>query len=124
MLLNVALNDRQGCAATTGHEISAAPEHRLAIHPFQTASELLAQQPAGYGLEVVGDYRRRRLGAHFQEQMHMIGFAVNLDQATTPVGAQADGDISQRLMHFRCQARLAVFGHKNEMVTKRESAVI
>lgn len=84
LLFDVLLNNGKRGATATGNEVGSAPKNWLFVNLVQRLAKLLAQKPAGYGLEVIGDDRRCSLWVHFQQEVNMVGLAIHFDQSSFP----------------------------------------
>jgi hypothetical protein len=75
------------------------PEYRLSVDSAQVPSIISADQPRRHGLQVVDQlaqlYRRVRLN----QQVDMIGFAVELDQFTSPFLQRLQKNHAQSFEH-------------------------
>jgi hypothetical protein len=86
LLLDVLLNDAQRCPATTGSEVGRRPQNVLPI-AFLHIRPLDSQQPTGNAFQAVDQARHRVLRRVVDEQVYVLGCAVQLDQVRIEVGA-------------------------------------
>lgn len=76
---------------------------------------VLPEPPARYALEAVHEGRYRHLGRVIHQQMHMIVFAVHLDQVRLKGGADGGKDAAHIVQHRGGEDVAAVFCHKDQM---------
>gem|GEM_PF-4366140 len=113
MLFDVLTEHTERCAATTEHTIRPTPEHWLAVPAGQLLSIGFPQEPRRNGLQVIdagGHEHRRR---QFDEEMHMICFAMALHERATPFSQECRKRPLQVLTHRGCQTLAAVLRDDN-----------
>lgn len=79
LLFDILPDDFQRRTAAGGCEIAAAPEHILPV-PLLKLRELLAEQSTGNALEAIDQLRDFNAWREVDQQMHMIGFAIELSE--------------------------------------------
>ena len=102
MLFNVLAEHTERCTTTTEHTIRPTPQHRLTVPLRQCWTIGFTEQPGGDSFDVVdkgGHEHRRR---QFDQEMHMIGFAIAFQQCSSPLLEQSRKGPHEVFAHGRC----------------------
>jgi hypothetical protein len=107
LLLDVLFQDRKRCPTTRNDTIRAGAEDGLAIDPLE--SELLAEQPGTRRFEIVPEPGQIEVGRQRNQQVDVIGLAIEFEQAPTPPGATRRGNLANSGKHRRLNALSPIF---------------
>ncbi len=113
LLFDVLTQHTERCAATTEHTIGPTPEHRFVVPPRQLLGIGFPQEPRRHGLQVIDEGGHAHRWRQFDEEMHMIRFAIALDQCAPPLVQQRCKCPREVLAHSRGQALAAILCHNN-----------
>jgi hypothetical protein len=86
LLLDILLDNAQRCPATTGGEVGRRPQDIVPI-AFLHIRAFGTKQATGNPFEAVDQARHRVLWRVVDEQVHVFGFAIHLDQLSLEVAA-------------------------------------
>ena len=87
LILHVFLEDLKRRPSSTEHAVAAAPEHRFGVERRKVLGEVSSEYAGRIGLQGIDEltYRNVRRKAH--KHMHVIRFAVALDELAVPARA-------------------------------------
>ncbi len=123
LLLDVLPHDRQRRAADGPGEVGPGPQALRAPVVPDEVGELLAQAAGGDALEAVDQLRDGDLGREVDQQVHVVGVAVEHDQLDLEVVA----DHAHDLFHPRevpvTEHAMPILGHEHRVCVQQERAV-
>lgn len=122
LLLDILPNDFQRCTATRSGKVAATSEHILPV-PFLKFRELLAEQAAGNALEAVDQFREFNAWREVDQQMHMIGFAIELSEFNMEAFANAGKNLPHRLDMNPLEHPPSILRREDQMGMKLKDAM-
>ena len=87
LLVDVLLDDGQGCASAGDGEVGRRPEVSAHTGADTCAGELTPDRVSGAAFEALRQNGNRHCGRIRHEQVHVVGLAVELNQLDIEVGA-------------------------------------
>lgn len=124
LLLNVLFDHCQRRAAAAGDEVAAAPQHGFPEELLEMRRVVSAHQPGSDSLQAVHGHGQRDLGRQLDEQMKMVGLAVEFQQLPFLHRELALADEPQLGEHGAGEALSPILCHDNQVILKRVSAVV
>ena len=115
LVLDVLPQHGDGCPADRSSEVGARPEPLRTPVVLLQFGELPAHIPAGHPFEAVDEMRDSDLGREGHQQVHMVGFAVELDQFALEVGAHVAEDRFQSGQVRVSEHFVTVLGNENQV---------
>ena len=123
LLFDVLSQDTDWRAADRAGEVGRGPQPvRPPVVPCQ-AGELLPHTPRGHALEAVDQPRERDLGREADQQMHMVGRAVERGQPGLKVGAYVPHDLLHPPQVRGGEHGVPVPGHEDQVCVQHENTV-
>jgi len=123
LLFDVLAHDVDGHTATGCREVARRPQHAPTLEPRMEVSKLLAKHPAGDALEAVHERGERDLGRVVDEQVNMIGLAIELDELCVEIVTDGTKDRLERRHVLLTEDTAPVFGHEDQMCMDGKNAV-
>ncbi len=122
LLLNKLPNDLQRSTAAGCGKVTPAPEHIFPV-PLLKRRELLSEQAAGNALEAIDQFREFNVGREVDQQVHMIGFAIEFSEFNMKALTDAGEDIAQGLDVNAFEDSPPILRREDQMGMKLEDAV-
>lgn len=115
MLFDVLAEYAERRPTTTEYAIRPTPEYRLSIPMSKFRPIGFTQQSRGDGLHIVDEGGQEHRWRHFDQEVHVIVFAIAFDERATPFFQQRCKCPHQVFTHHRRQAFPTVLGDENQM---------
>lgn len=121
--MDVLLDDGQWCASAGDGEVRRRPEVPAHAGANTHAGELTPDRVSGAAFEALGENRNRQSGWIRDQQVHVVGLAVELDQLDIEFGADLTHGVLAQGEHRVVEHPTAVLGYEHHVDVQQRHAV-